>query len=356
MSEREVAVDRVGDFFREKTVRRATAVGIFLFALWLFRPLLLMLVFFVAFERALGFLSDALTRRAKLGPRAAVVVSALSVVALALGALGFGAERVAKAIVHARDGFPERLAAIRASPIFSSVREHIPDAEHLTKNLEQHAQDAMHVAAALGHTLAYATIGLILAVVFLLERHQIDEFRRTLHPHSLVGTLVRWFEHTSEAIAVTLQLQLIVAVFNTVTTLPVLLALGIPHVVPLMILVFVAALVPVVGNFVSGAILSLLAFQSKGVWGVAVFLTLTFVLHKIEAYYLNPRLTSRHVRLPGFVLILSLLAFEHLFGFAGLFLSFPFLFVAGRVIAEWRASDAEESHPHAQTPQAEGDG
>jgi predicted PurR-regulated permease PerM len=50
---------------------------------------------------------------------------------------------------------------------------------------------------------------------------------------------------------------------------------------------------------------------------------------------LNPRLTSRHVHLPGFVLILSLIAFEHLFGFVGFFLSFPALFVAGRIRAEF---------------------
>jgi predicted PurR-regulated permease PerM len=64
------------------------------------------------------------------------------------------------------------------------------------------------------------------------------------------------------------------------------------------------------------------------------------VLHKIESYYLNPRLTARHVALPGFVLILSLLAWEHLLGFAGLFVSFPFLYLVGKLRAEFLAEDA----------------
>jgi predicted PurR-regulated permease PerM len=72
---------------------------------------------------------------------------------------------------------------------------------------------------------------------------------------------------------------------------------------------------------------------------VVIFIALTFVLHKIESYYLNPRLTSRHVKLPSFLLILSLIACEHLFGIAGLFLSFPILFVTGRIISEFRAED-----------------
>jgi len=63
------------------------------------------------------------------------------------------------------------------------------------------------------------------------------------------------------------------------------------------------------------------------------------VLHKIESYYLNPRLTARHVALPGFVLILSLIAWEHLLGFAGLFVSFPFLYLAGKIRSEFVAED-----------------
>ena len=38
-------------------------------------------------------------------------------------------------------------------------------------------------------------------------------------------------------------------------------------------------------------------------------------------------------------LIVSLIAFEHVFGFAGLFLSFPFLFVAGRIRQEFLAEE-----------------
>jgi predicted PurR-regulated permease PerM len=157
------------------------------------------------------------------------------------------------------------------------------------------------------------------------------------------GTLARWFEATAEALTLTIQLQMIVALCNTVLTLPVLLFIGVPHVPMLMLLIFIASLVPVVGNIVSGAVLSLLAFQAKGWLGVGLFVGLTFVLHKVEAYYLNPRLTARHVHLPGFVIIVSLVAWEHLLGFVGLFISFPFLFVAGKIIGEFRAEDAVQA-------------
>jgi hypothetical protein len=98
--------------------------------------------------------------------------------------------------------------------------------------------------------------------------------------------------------------------------------------------------VPVIGNIVSGGVLCLLAYQANGWLGVGIFVALTFVLHKVESYYLSPRLTARHVKIPGFLLIVSLLACEHVFGFKGLFLSFPILFVAGRVRGEFLEEDA----------------
>ncbi len=337
--------DRVGEFFRERTARRVLCVALFLSALAAFKPLFLLFVFFVAFERGLGAASKFLRSRTKLGPKGSV----LAVVAAVVGALGvalaIGAGRLAHLIIGARSTFPEHLAAIRSSDLYLKAKEHLPDTDRVVDSMKSHAEDGLHFVAELGHILAYALIGFILAVVYWLEHEELHEFHETLDQHSIIGTLIRWLEHAADAIAVTIQLQLIVALFNTVTTLPVLLLLGVPHVVPLMILIFLAGLIPVVGNLVSGVVLSVLAFQAKGIWGVGIFVVLTFVLHKIEAYYLNPRLTARHVRLPGFVLILSLLCFEHLFGFAGLFLSFPFLFVAGRVRAEWSADDAVTKVP-----------
>jgi predicted PurR-regulated permease PerM len=53
--------------------------------------------------------------------------------------------------------------------------------------------------------------------------------------------------------------------------------------------------------------------------------------------------TARHVKIPGFLLIVSLIACEHLFGFKGLFLSFPILFVAGRIRTDFEEEDAGAS-------------
>lgn len=329
-------MDRVGAFFQERTVKWAVAIAIFVGLIVLFRELLPLLVFFVAFERALGAASLFVARKTGIPRKTAllgVVAGLLGGVALA-ATMGLG--RAARGLAHMRDTFPEKIAALREHPLYLQIHERLGDTDKVVDGAKHYGASALHYASAIGHILVYTTIGLILAVVFLLEEEHLVDLRKSLDPTSLIGTLVRWVGHLCDAVIVTVQLQLIVAGCNALLTLPVLLLLGIPHIPSLMVLIFVSGLVPVIGNLVSGAVLMLLAYHAKGWLGVGLMLGLTAILHKIEAYYLNPRLTARHVKLPGFVLIVSLLAWEHLLGFVGLFVSFPFLFIAGRIRAEMR--------------------
>jgi predicted PurR-regulated permease PerM len=322
--------DRLAALFQERTVRRVVSLALFLALLILFRQLLVLLVFFVSFERVLGIPAEWLSRR--VPRRAAVGIVALVLLGAVVALAGFEVGRAVRAVTSLRATLPDRIAALRETPLFQKLQEHLPDADTLIDNAKHYASSAVDALAAMGHVLLYALIGFILAVVYLLERDELREFSHGLAPESLIGTLLRWFGHVADAMLVTVQFQLVVALCNAVLTLPVILfVIGTQHVAALVLMIFVSGLVPVVGNFLSGAVLTMLAWQAHGWLGVALFTALTFILHKIESYYLNPRLAARHVRLPGFVLIISLLLWEHILGFKGLFISFPFLYVAGRI-------------------------
>ena len=324
------ARDRIAEFLTERTPRRLTALLAFVLLLLLFRHLALLLVFFVAFERALGWSTAKLHRLLGWKP-AACLGLVLGIVAIGCGlATWLGAASLMRTIGELRQTLPERIAQWKELPEVQALQAQLHDTHKLVEGAQHYAADAVRWLAALGHAVVYVVIALILAVVYTLERPEIERFAHNLAPGSLQGTLARWMGHLADAVVVTLQLQIIVALCNVVFTLPVLLVLGIGHIPALLLLIFASSLIPVVGNLVSGAVLSYLAWQANGPWGVGIFLALTAVLHKVESYYLNPRLTARHVRLPGFVLILSLLAWEHLLGFVGLFVSFPLTIAAHR--------------------------
>lgn len=338
-------MDRLGDFFREKTARRLLALAIFVTLIVLFREEFILVAVFVAIQSAFGGATHIIVDRAKWPrKRAFLVVLAAFLAAVGIAA-AIGAQRVIHFVRHAKQTFPHQLEEMEQNPIILQIRERLPDSSKLVERARDYSESAIHIVSMMGHLGMSAVIALILAVIYNLEEEELHELLHKIDPASLIGTVLRWLGYVAEAIRITIQLQLVVAAVNTLLTLPVLIVLGIHHIPSLMILIFVSGLIPVVGNFVAGVVLSLLAYQAKGFVGIGVFVALTFVLHKVEAYYLNPRLTSKHVHLPGFAIVVSLIAWEHLIGFAGLFVSFPFLFVASKIRGEMKANDAPPPAP-----------
>jgi predicted PurR-regulated permease PerM len=333
-------VDAFRSLFRPLNGPRAIVLALFIGLLVLFRHLLVLMVFMVAFARPLRLASHWLARHTRLPRSVALLLLLGSAVGLLAVAVDLGMVRAFEAFLAAREALPERIAAFRQTPLFLQVQEYLGGADLIVDAAKRYATGILGYLAVVGHLVLHAFIGFILAVVYVLEQEEIDGFRDRLDPRSLGGTLLRWLGYLADAISVTLQFQVVVAACNAVLTLPVLLLAGIPHAAPLLFMIFLSGMVPVVGNFVAGAVLTLLAYQASGWPGVATFVGLTFLLHKVESYYLNPRLASRHVRLPGFVLIISLILWEDLLGFVGLFVSFPFLYVASRIGAEFREEDS----------------
>jgi len=332
-------MDRVAGFLSQRTPRRFIALATFFALLYVFQHLAILLVFFVTFERALGWSSKMIAAKTGLARKKCVLIVLGVLVAIA-GLLiwrGIGSTLRAYAAMNAI--LPDRLAQLKDHPLVDMVEHQVGGTEKIVEGAKHYAGSAISAATAVGKFIVHVVMGFVLALVYVLEEDEIKAFWSRVDHRSIQGTIGRWFGHVADATIVTVQLQLIVAACNTAMTLPVLLILGVPNVPALMLLIFVSALVPVIGNIVSGVVLSLLAYQQKGWLGVGLFIGLTFILHKIESYYLNPRLTSRHVKIPGFLLIVSLIACEHLFGFKGLFLSFPILFVAGRIRGEFIEED-----------------
>lgn len=331
--------DRIARLLREKTISRGFAVLVFLGMLWLFRHLWPALVSFVLFEKGMGYLArrgQTLTGIPRKWLIVAMTVTMLGTLALVAYS---SFEPVTQLVEGALESMPKWQKELRGNSLFHRIQRTFRDSDMIAQHLEGYAATALGMLSTVGRFFVQATIGFLLALVYLFEEEEFERFSARIAPKSLFGRLLRWLTHVADAIAVTVQLQLVVAVFNTVTTLPVLLVLGVPNVPALMVLVFVAALIPVLGNFVAGVVLCFFAFQAKGWVGVAIFLGVTALLGKVESYYLSPQLTARHVKMPSFVLVASLLAFEQLFGFAGFFLSFPFLFVAGRIRAEFKEEE-----------------
>lgn len=318
------------------------AVALFLAILFYFRSLAPVLIIFVIFERGLGYAADQLTKHTKVNRKGAIA-GLLALLGAGVAALVWLFVRQVISFVElAKSDGAMWVESVTQSSLIQKARDRMGiDSHVLTEHAKGYALQAFHYLTATAYVALFLFVGFILAVMYLFERDEIDEWMSGIAPRSIVGTMSRWLGYVADAIAITVRLQIVVAIFNAVFTLPLLLILGLPNVPLLFLLVLVSGMVPVVGGAFSGLVLCLVAYDAKGLVGVGVFLGVTFILGKVESYYLSPRLTAQHVKLPGLVLVVALLAFETIFGFYGLFLSFPALYVASRISWEWKEEEAE---------------
>ncbi len=331
--------------------RRLLGVALFLGLLYAFRNLAPVLICFVIFERALGYLADRIVSRTSV--KRGYAVGGLLAVLVGLISLGgfYGVKGIMRVIDLAKSDGQAWVESITESKLIQQLRERLgADSHALTESAKGYALQAFGYVSATAYVAIFVFVGFILAVMYLFEQRELDEWMDGLERRGVIGTLVRWLTYVADAIAITVRLQVVVAVFNAVFTLPLLIFLGLPNVPLLFLMVLLAGMVPVVGGVFSGLVLCLVAYDAKGPVGVGVFLGVTFVLSKVESYYLSPRLTAQHVKLPGIMLVVSLLMFETLFGFWGLFLSFPALYVALRIVNEWKEEDGKPIRGSAPPP------
>lgn len=336
--------------------RRLFGLLLFLGLLVGFRHLAIMGVTWVVVARSLSVLGGHLGRLLRRSERFGVLVCLL-LFSLVLVGLGF-------LLFHLGTRYYTELLALRSgrpltdllTELQTQTADRLPGFIHL-EDLKDKAPalfaPAMVYLRATGRMLLHVLLGVILAVLYVLDRQPVDQLLDDIKPDGVLGALRRYSSFLGEAVVITITLQVVVAIVNTVLTLPVLLLLRLPHLLGFALLLFFSSLIPVVGNLVSGGVLIAAAYVYKGPVAVVVFVVSTFVLHKIEAYVLNPRLASRHVNLPAFVLIVSLILFEHAFGLVGLFLSFPALYVALNIAGDLRKTTPAApgaAHPAPEVP------
>jgi predicted PurR-regulated permease PerM len=98
---------------------------------------------------------------------------------------------------------------------------------------------------------------------------------------------------------------------------------GVPLVVPLAFLTFVAAFLPLVGAFVAGTLAALVALVTKGLTAALIVIGITVLVQQLEGHLLAPLLLGRAVALHPVVIILALAAGGILGGIVGAFLAVP---------------------------------
>ncbi|MET7332979.1 AI-2E family transporter [Nonomuraea sp. NPDC005650] len=114
--------------------------------------------------------------------------------------------------------------------------------------------------------------------------------------------------------------------------------LGVPIALPLAVLTFVGAFLPVVGAFVAGLLAAVVALVAKG-WLVALIVVgVTVAVQQLEGHVLAPQIYGKALELPGPVILVAIAVGSLIWGVIGAFLAAP---VTAVIVALLRRPRAE---------------
>jgi predicted PurR-regulated permease PerM len=122
----------------------------------------------------------------------------------------------------------------------------------------------------------------------------------------------------------------IVALVDAVAIGLVLLVVGVPLVLPLALLVFIGAFVPLVGGFVAGSAAALVALATEGLTAALIVGIAAIVIQQLEGDLLQPVVVGRAVKLHPVAVLLAVTAGAIVWGVPGAFLGVPAAAVANQ--------------------------
>ena len=198
--------------------------------------------------------------------------------------------------------------------------------EQVTVMLREHGKNISTIGMSGVKTFAHILLGMVVGGMAVLQHLTEGENLPPLAAglHARLVALTCAFEKVVFA-------QVKISALNTVLTALYLLVIlplwgvHLPMVTLLILLTFVAGLLPVVGNLISNATIVLISLGVSPSVGVAslVFLVL---IHKLE-YFTNARIVGGEVKASAWELLCAMLVMEAMFGMAGL--------VAAPVVYAW---------------------
>lgn len=121
--------------------------------------------------------------------------------------------------------------------------------------------------------------------------------------------------------------------------------LGVPLVVPLATLVFLASFVPILGAVVAGTVAVLIALVANGPLSAVILIAIVVAVMQLESHLLQPLLLGHAVKLHPLAVIIAIAAGLLTAGIAGAVLAVPLLAVLNSAIRSLRSPADEHVHP-----------
>ncbi|MFI2610228.1 AI-2E family transporter [Kitasatospora sp. NPDC018619] len=112
--------------------------------------------------------------------------------------------------------------------------------------------------------------------------------------------------------------------------------LGVPLALPLAVIIFLGAFVPLVGALVTGTVAVLIALVTQGPWTALMVLVVLVVVMQVESHILQPLILGRAVRVHPLGVVLGVAAGGIIGGIGGAVVAVPLIAVTNTVVSHLR--------------------
>lgn len=243
---------------------------------------------------------------------------------------------------QAREGLQE-IRDWLAGPPFRLDEEQLEQwATTLTSFVQDNQSDITEGAAAAAGIAFEILIGIVLtlfALVFMLyDGDRIWAWLTRLLPASARNRATSAGAAAWQTLGQYVRGIVVVAVFDAVGIIVVLLVLGVPLAVPLGVLVFFGAFVPLVGAFVTGALAMLVALVTQGLLAAIIVLIGNVVIQQLEGHVFQPLILGRMVRIHPLAVIVAVAIGSLAGGIIGAVVAVPFVAVLNAVVSHLTAA------------------
>jgi putative heme transporter len=276
---------------------------------------------------------DWMTSRWGLWRGAASLIAVLGLVVIVGGLLAVAGQQIIAGFADLWDqtqaGFAELLVYLSSGPLgLDSVQ--LDDYVHqigdqLQANSGTLVTGALSVTTTIGHVAAGTLITVFCLLFFLKDGALIWAWIVRLVPSSSRVSLHESARRGVVTLGAFTRTQILVALIDAVGIGLGALILGLPLVVPLSVLVFLASFVPFVGAIATGAIAVLVALVDQGPVSALIMLAIVLAVQQLEGHVLQPFLLGHAVSVHPVAVLLAVTGGSLSAGIIGALLAVPFV-------------------------------
>ncbi len=249
---------------------------------------------------------------------AAVVIALITLLAVSLGSVLRESNETLPALITRMAEIIEESRALLPAWLSDNVPA---DAEQLrialVEWLRTNAEVFQVAGTGLGRVLAQILIGMVIGALLSLESAVVSQSTTPL-----TAAMATRGQRFAGAFRRVVFAQIWISAINTLLTaifltfiLP-LFGIQLPFTKTLIVLTFVAGLLPILGNLISNTVIFTVSLSHSLAVAVAALVYL-IIIHKLE-YFLNARIIGSHIRAKAWELLLAMLVLESAFGIPGL--------------------------------------